>query len=353
MYGFFSRLSRAVPRTFRKDDRKRAIIACVLTREPAAPTDLCARPNCRRSRQKHHRAGPGLAPTITRGGAICEGFVEPARGVVLERSGPGRWRSACGRFAVVVVTLGPMVRYQALEGERGVAWDTQLGRLSEKLGRVVAGESPTGAPGEVGRPGRKSAEEVPDRVIPSAAIEEEAAARAAAREAEQRPRTPFDRTDRRPRCAGWGKARGELRAGSTRRYQCPVCRRDIVIRHDRKTMPIHYIENRMVACACGCGGKLLRLDHNKRPRKFISGHNARAEDPMSLWTPVLVAVKKRAPVKPQELAVDLGKSANATTILLFRAHREGLVCRPSYGVYELTKTGLLWVLRAERAKATG
>lgn len=33
--------------------------------------------------------------------------------------------------------------------------------------------------------------------------------------------------------------------------------------------------NRRIKCACGCGGTFLKFDSINRPRKFISGHNAR------------------------------------------------------------------------------
>ncbi len=34
--------------------------------------------------------------------------------------------------------------------------------------------------------------------------------------------------------------------------------------------------NRLVSCACGCGARMRRFDHQGRPRRFVSGHNGRA-----------------------------------------------------------------------------
>lgn len=33
--------------------------------------------------------------------------------------------------------------------------------------------------------------------------------------------------------------------------------------------------NPIVQCECGCGSSFLRFDEAKRPRRFVSGHNAR------------------------------------------------------------------------------
>jgi hypothetical protein len=35
-------------------------------------------------------------------------------------------------------------------------------------------------------------------------------------------------------------------------------------------------DNPMILCACGCGTALARYDVSGRPRRFISGHNARS-----------------------------------------------------------------------------
>jgi len=32
--------------------------------------------------------------------------------------------------------------------------------------------------------------------------------------------------------------------------------------------------NEIIECACGCGEKFYKFDKNKRPRSFVSGHNA-------------------------------------------------------------------------------
>lgn len=34
-------------------------------------------------------------------------------------------------------------------------------------------------------------------------------------------------------------------------------------------------ENPVVSCACGCGGLFLKYDAERRPRRYVSGHNMR------------------------------------------------------------------------------
>jgi len=39
-------------------------------------------------------------------------------------------------------------------------------------------------------------------------------------------------------------------------------------------------QQEIIKCACGCGEALERFDIQWRPRKFITGHNAKVSPPM-------------------------------------------------------------------------
>lgn len=54
-------------------------------------------------------------------------------------------------------------------------------------------------------------------------------------------------------------------------------RRRNAIRRDRylRTLPPESINgNKVINCSCGCGEKFWEMDHTKRKRKYIPGHNA-------------------------------------------------------------------------------
>lgn len=49
-------------------------------------------------------------------------------------------------------------------------------------------------------------------------------------------------------------------------------------KHDDKGLRDPGEPNKTIQCACGCGAELLHFDGQGRPRRFVSGHNARRND---------------------------------------------------------------------------
>jgi hypothetical protein len=43
--------------------------------------------------------------------------------------------------------------------------------------------------------------------------------------------------------------------------------------HSRTRLRMPGEPNLQIACACGCGERFPKFDSNKRPRRFVSGHN--------------------------------------------------------------------------------
>jgi hypothetical protein len=57
--------------------------------------------------------------------------------------------------------------------------------------------------------------------------------------------------------------------------------------HHRKRADLRLPDepNPEILCACGCGNSFLKFDATRRPRKFISGHNAR-RGANGRWEPI-------------------------------------------------------------------
>lgn len=90
-------------------------------------------------------------------------------------------------------------------------------------------------------------------------------------------------------------------------------------------------ENTVVLCECGCGETFLRFDDEKRPRRFVSGHNPQRASAMN----AILATLSESEIHYTEIAERCDLSISVVKTLLVKLIRRSLAERASRGMYKV------------------
>ena len=90
-------------------------------------------------------------------------------------------------------------------------------------------------------------------------------------------------------------------------------------------------QNPTIECSCGCGGKLRKYDSQGRPRKYISGHNAREQE--SPLQDAVIQELSDGPMHRGDLADRIDRSVDETATVLSRLRKQGRVEPVNRGVW--------------------
>lgn len=88
--------------------------------------------------------------------------------------------------------------------------------------------------------------------------------------------------------------------------------------------------NELVECACGCGEQFLKYDEDKRPRRFITGHNTTRHREAAVLEVMQIGVAERL----SEIARRIDKPKNAAFSALSSLIRRGNVVKVGTGLYQ-------------------
>lgn len=90
--------------------------------------------------------------------------------------------------------------------------------------------------------------------------------------------------------------------------------------------------NPTITCACGCGQTFPQFDEWKRPRRFISGHNA---NQASSFDRILAYLRENGPTRRGDLAKALGRKPDNLDKSLWWLRDRGQVVNVAHGVWAL------------------